>query len=171
MKQSRSDSVGLTISKFKSRNLQFPIYRYHGPVETHPRTMALDVGDRRIGIALTDALGLTVQGRPTRIRTNLNEDIDHIRMLIEEDHVRKLVVGYPKHMDGKASHQTEKTKAFVRKMESVLSIPIIFWDERLTSFAAEEHLKELGLDWRKRKKHVDELAATLILEDYLSRRS
>ena len=133
--------------------------------------MALDVGDRRIGIAITDALGLTVQGRPTRIRTNLDDDMDHIRMLVEEDQVKELVVGHPVHMDGTPSRQTEKTEAFVRQLESVLTIPVIFWDERLTSFAAEEQLKELGLDWRKRKKHVDRLAATLILEDYLSRRS
>jgi len=132
--------------------------------------MALDVGDRRIGIALTDALGLTVQGRPTRVRTNLDDDIDHIRMLVEEEHVRKLVVGHPVHMDGTPSRQTEKTETFVRQLESVLSIPVIFWDERLTSFAAEEHLKELGLNWRKRKKNVDRMAATLILEDYLSHR-
>lgn len=129
--------------------------------------MALDVGDRRIGIAITDALGLTVQGRPTRIRTNLDDDIDHIRMLVEENHVRELVVGHPVHMDGTPSRQTEKTEAFGRQLESLLRIPLIFWDERLTSFAAEEHLKELGLNWRKRRKHVDELAATLILEDYL----
>ena len=147
---------------------QFPLCRYYGSVETQPRTMALDVGDRRIGVAITDALGLTVQGRPTRARTNLDEDIAHIRTLVEEYCVQKIVVGHPKNMDGTGSQQTEKTEVFARQLKSMLNIQVIFWDERLTSFAAEEHLKEMGLNWRKRKKHVDELAATLILEDYLS---
>ncbi len=135
----------------------------------HPRTMALDVGDRRIGIAITDAIGMTVQARPTLIRTTLEQDIAHIRTLIEDDGVERLVVGHPRHMDGKASRQTRKTEAFVGQLEAVLDVPIVLWDERLTSFDAEQRLEEMGMDWRKRKKHVDELAAILILEDFLSR--
>ena len=133
--------------------------------------MALDVGDRRIGIAVTDLLGVTVQGRPTRGRKNLDDDIKHIRNLVEEDGVGEVVVGYPRHMDGARSRQTEKTEAFVRQLETVLSVPVVLWDERLTTFVAEQQLEEMGLDWRKKRQHVDELAATLILEDYLGRRS
>ena len=133
--------------------------------------MALDVGDRRIGIAVTDLLGVTVQGRPTRGRKNLEDDIEHIRNLVEEDGVGEVVVGHPLHMDGSRTRQTEKTEAFVQRLESVLSVPVVRWDERLTTFAAEQQLEELGLDWRKRRRHVDELAATLILEDYLGQRS
>jgi putative Holliday junction resolvase len=131
--------------------------------------MALDVGDRRIGIAVTDALGMTVQGRPTRVRTRLDDDIEHIRELVEENSVAELVVGYPVRMDGSSSRQTAKTENFAKELKSALSIPIVFWDERLTSFTAEQRLEEMGLDWRKRRKHVDEFAATLILEDYLAR--
>jgi len=133
--------------------------------------MALDVGDRRIGVAVTDPLGLTVQGRPTLRRTTLDEDVRRIRELVEADDVREVVVGYPRRMDGTPSRQTEKTEVFVRGLEASLAVPVVRWDERLTSFAAEQHLEEIGLDWRKRRKHVDELAATLILEDYLSRGS
>ena len=131
--------------------------------------MALDVGDKRIGIAVTDALGLTIQGRPTLHRSNLREDVDYLRALIREDDVGTIVVGYPRHMDGARTLQTTKTEEFVECLKAEFSIPIVLWDERLTSFVAEQQLEEMGLDWRKRRRHVDELAATLILEDYLGR--
>ena len=134
------------------------------------RTMALDVGDRRIGIAISDALGLTVQGRPTLTRTNVGADIEHIRRLVAENEVGRLVVGHPLHMDGASSPQSEKTEAFAERLKKVLPVPVALWDERLTSFAAEQHLEELGLDWRARRRHVDEVAAVLILEDYLGTR-
>lgn len=136
--------------------------------ELPKRTLALDVGDRRIGIAITDLLGITVQGRPTRVRASLQEDIAHIRRIVEEDDVQQVVVGHPRHMDGSPSLQTKKTEAFAESLRLGLDVPIVLWDERLTSFAAEQSLVELGLDWRSRRKHVDRLAATLILEDYLS---
>ena len=135
------------------------------------RTMALDVGDRRIGIAISDALGMTVQGRPTLTRTNVEADIKHIRRLVTDNEVGHLVVGHPLHMDGSASPQSEKTEAFAERLKKVLPIPVALWDERLTSFAAEQHLEELGLDWRERRRHVDEVAAVLILEDYLGTHS
>ncbi len=134
------------------------------------RVLALDVGDRRIGIAITDRLGLTVQGRPTLRRTGLERDIGHIREIVQEEGVTELVVGYPVHMDGKPSRQTEKTEAFIAELGQHLSIPIVRWDERLTSYTADRDLEDMGFDWKKRKKHVDELAATLILEDYLRAR-
>ncbi len=134
------------------------------------RTMALDVGDKRIGIAVTDTLGVTVHGRPTRRRNSLSADVEHIRALVEEDGVVEVVVGHPRHMDGTRTRQTEKTEAFAGHLKTVLPVPVILWDERLTSFDAEERLEEMGLDWRHRRAHVDELAATLILEDYLGQR-
>lgn len=131
--------------------------------------MALDVGDKRIGIAVTDRLGLTVQGRPTLERTVLAEDVEHLRTLIDNDEVGAVVVGHPRRMDGSRTRQTEKTEEFVRHLRSELTVPIVLWDERLTSFAAEQHLEEMGLNWRQRRRHVDRMAATLILEDYLRR--
>lgn len=136
-----------------------------------PRILALDLGDRRIGIAITDALGVTVQGRKTRLRSSLAEDLEHIRSLVQADGVEEVVVGYPMHMDGEVGRQGHKCEIFAENLRKVLDVPVVLWDERLTSFAAEQHLEELGLDWRRRRKHVDELAATLILEDYLRRRS
>lgn len=142
----------------------------HSDRDTTARFMALDVGDRRIGIAITDRLGLTVQGRPTLRRTDPGRDIGHIREIVEDEGVTELVVGYPVHLDGTPSRQTEKTEAFIAELGEQLRIPITRWDERLTSDAADRHLEAMGFDWKKRKKHVDELAATLILEDYLSAR-
>jgi putative Holliday junction resolvase len=131
------------------------------------RTLALDVGDRRIGIAVTDRLGLTVQGRPTRMRRGLGADIEHLRSLVEAEGVQKVVVGLPLHMDGRESPQSLKTKAFAAHLQEAIDVPVVFWDERLTSFAAEQELEELGLNWQKRRGRVDEAAATLLLEDFL----
>ena len=131
------------------------------------RTMALDVGDKRIGIAITDLLGITVQSRPTLIRTNASADIEYIREMVAENGIGRIVVGYPLHMDGAPSRQSKKIKVFAERIKKNLLAPVVLWDERLTSFAAEQHLEELGLGWRERRKHVDEVAAVLILKDYL----
>lgn len=144
---------------------------YHVWVARPFRILALDVGDRRIGIAVTDALGVTVQGRKTRTRQGLSEDMEHIRTLVAEDGVEEVVVGHPLRMGGEVGAQARKCEAFAQRLREVLGIPVMLWDERLTSFAAEQHLEELGLDWRRRRKHVDELSAVLILEDYLRQRS
>lgn len=131
------------------------------------RILALDVGDKNIGIAVSDALLLTAQGRPTLRRTNWESDLAHLRKIVEESEVDRILVGKPLHMDGKESAQGEKIAKFANKLSKTLGIPVIFWDERLTSFAAEQHLEEMGLNWRDRKKHVDKIAAMFILQNYL----
>ena len=131
------------------------------------RTLALDVGDRRIGIAITDRLGLTVQGRPTLRRRNIEADMARLRELVEEEGVDRIVVGLPLHLDGRDSPQSARTEAFAARLKKETSLPVILWDERLTSFAAEQELEGMGMSWQKRRTRVDELAATLILEDYL----
>ena len=131
------------------------------------RTLALDVGDRRIGIAISDRLGLTVQGRPTLTRRDIDSDMAHILGLIEEEDVERIVIGLPLHLDGRASPQSLKTQAFAEQLETVAGVAVVLWDERLTSFAAEQELEEMGMTWQKRRGRVDEMAATLILEDFL----
>ncbi len=128
--------------------------------------MALDVGDKRIGMAITDALGITVQGRPTLRRRTLESDIEQIRQVVADEEVEEVVVGHPLHMDGASSPQSQKVEKFVESLRDAIGVRVVLWDERLTSFAAEQHLEELGFDWRARRKHVDEVAAILILEDY-----
>ena len=134
------------------------------------RVMALDVGDKTIGVAVSDALLLTAQARSTIHRKNLQHDIETLRRLIEDDEVHQIVVGQPLHMDGKESRQSQKVRHFADELQKQLKIPIVFWDERLTSFAAEQHLEEMGLNWRKRRQHVDKIAAMIILQNYLDSR-
>jgi putative Holliday junction resolvase len=135
------------------------------------RVMALDVGDRTIGVAVSDALLIIAQARSTIRRKNLQQDIEVLRRLVEEDEVHQIVVGQPLHMDGRESRQSQKVRLFAAEIEKQLNLPIVFWDERLTSFAAEQHLEEMGLNWRKRREHVDKIAAMIILQNYLDSRS
>ena len=132
--------------------------------------MALDVGDKKIGLAISDEMLLTAQSRPTLKRTNLNSDLEHLRQLAETNEVKEIIVGNPLHMDGRPSPQSQKIAHFARKLHEATRIPITFWDERLTSFAAEQHLEEMGLNWRQRREHVDQVAAMLILQSYLDGR-
>jgi len=132
--------------------------------------MALDVGDKTIGIAISDALLLTAQARPTLRRKDVKSDIEALRHLTQENEVHEIVVGQPLHMSGHQSPQSEKVARFAEQLHKVLDIPVIFWDERLTSFAAEQHLEEMGLNWRKRREHVDKIAAMIILQNYLDSR-
>ena len=135
------------------------------------RVMALDVGDKKIGIAISDSLLLTAQGRPTLRRTTIIRDVEALRLLAEENEVHQIVVGQPLHMNGTASRQSQKVAEFAESVKRAVDIPIVFWDERLTSFAAEQHLAELGLNWRKRREQVDKIAAMIILQNYLDSQS
>jgi len=135
------------------------------------RVMALDVGEKKIGVAISDALLLTAQARPTLYRKNLKSDISILGRLAEENEVHEIVVGQPLHMSGKKSLQSEKVAKFAEELRNALKLPIVFWDERLTSFAAEQHLEEMGLKWRQRRDHIDKIAAMIILQSYLDSRS
>ena len=135
------------------------------------RVMALDVGDKTIGVAISDELLLTAQARPTLRRKNLKSDLEALRRIAAENDVREIVVGQPLHMDGKPSAQSIKVERFTEGLRKVVDLPIVFWDERLTSFAAEEHLEQMGINWRRRRGHVDKIAAMIILQDYLDSRT
>jgi putative Holliday junction resolvase len=134
------------------------------------RVMGLDVGDKTIGVAISDALLLTAQGRPTIRRKNAVSDIETLRRLVEENDVHEIVVGQPLHMDGTESRQSQKVAQFAEQLREKLGLPIVFCDERLTSFEAEQHLEQMGMDWRKRREHVDKIAAMIILQNYLDGR-
>jgi len=132
--------------------------------------MALDVGDKTIGVAVSDALLLTAQSRPTIRRKDLTSDVETLRRLALENEVHEIVVGQPLHMNGKESPQSQKVARFVDELHKVLDLPVIFWDERLTSFEAEQHLEQMGLNWRQRREQVDKIAAMIILQNYLDSR-
>jgi putative pre-16S rRNA nuclease len=131
------------------------------------RVMGLDLGDKTIGIAISDALLLTAQSRPTLRRKDLKSDIEFLRHLAVENEVHQIVLGQPLHMDGRESPQSQKVARFAEELKKALDLPVTFWDERLTSFEAEQHLEQLGLNWRQRREQVDKIAAMIILQNYL----
>jgi len=135
------------------------------------KLLGLDVGDKRIGLALSDDLGLTAQGRPTLQRTTLKKDLAALRSLIKEHQVQKVVVGLPLNMDGSLGPRAQLVLEFKNTLEKQLTIPVVTWDERLSTQAALRPLREAGLNWRKRRKLVDQVAAGIILQNYLDYKS
>lgn len=134
------------------------------------RIMSLDVGSRTIGVACSDALLLTAQGIETIRRTSLEKDFGRLKELIEAYEVSEIVVGMPKNMNGTKGERAEKTEAFVGKLQEVVSLPIAYWDERLSTVMAERSLLEADVSRKKRKGVIDKMAAVVILQGYLERR-
>ena len=132
------------------------------------RVLALDVGDKRIGVAVSDPLGITAQGLETYTRTGDTEkDAEHIAELAKKYEPVRLLFGMPRNMDGSYGFQSEKVKEFAQAVLKVWDGEHAFFDERLTTVSAERVLVEADMDWRKRRKGVDKLAATIILQGYL----
>lgn len=133
------------------------------------RIMALDVGSKRIGVALSDPLKITAQGLQTFQRTTLPEDIKGLWKLIDEHEVSQLVVGLPKNMDGSIGFKAEEVQQFVADLTAERQIEVIWIDERLTTVSAERVLLEADVSRAKRKKVIDKMAAVVILQSYLDR--
>jgi putative Holliday junction resolvase len=131
------------------------------------RILALDVGKRRIGLAISDELGITAQGLDTLQRTRIRDDLDRLAHLAEERSVVLFLIGEPLHMSGNASRQGLYTHEFADRLSERTGLPVQFWDERLTSVQAERVLRESGISIEKRAKAVDRLAAVILLESYL----
>ncbi|MBQ3201015.1 MAG: Holliday junction resolvase RuvX [Clostridia bacterium] len=132
------------------------------------RVLALDVGDRRIGIAVSDPLGITAQGLETYTRTgDLEKDAAYIRTLAERYKPVRLLFGMPRNMDGSYGFQSEKVKEFAAAVLNGFEGEHAFFDERLSTVSAERVLYEAEMNWQKRRKVVDKLAATIILQGYL----
>lgn len=129
--------------------------------------MGLDVGSKRIGIAVSDLLGITAQGLETLQRRNKKYDFQQLRRLIRDYHVVEVVVGLPKRLSGVDSAQTEKVQEFAEELRQRFEIPVHMWDERLTSVQANRLLKEAELSIEKRAAAVDRMAAVLILQSYM----
>ena len=132
------------------------------------RTMALDLGDKQIGIAVSDLTGIIANGLNTLVRTNLQKDLAYLVNLIKEREVGLIVIGLPINMDGTSGIRVEKTYAFANELKQHTVVPIEFYDERLTSAVAEKVLISADVSRSKRKQVVDKLAATIILQDYLN---
>lgn len=131
------------------------------------RLMCLDVGERRIGVALSDADERLAYGHGVIRRGNLNEDLATLERLVAEEEVGTVVVGLPRSLDGSLGRQAERVQSFAARLAARLSVPLVFWDERLSTVAAERALREAGFSGRERRQRVDEQAAVLILDGYL----
>ena len=131
------------------------------------RILCLDYGEKRIGTAICDELGMTAQGLPTLIRKTKKHDLDILSNLIKTYNVEKIVIGYPVRLDGSEGIQCEKVNRYSMLLEKTFSLPVIKWPETLSTKEAEEILINSGVRWQKRKKIVDKLAACIILQSYL----
>ena len=135
------------------------------------RIMGLDIGDKTIGVAVSDLMGLTAQGVTTIKRVGKKKDIEAIKQIIAEKQVNKIVSGLPKNMNGTVGPQGEKVQKFCELLKEETNIPIEFWDERLSTVAAERSLIEGNVRRENRKKVIDMLAAVIILQGYLDSKS
>ena len=132
------------------------------------RILALDYGTKRIGVALSDELGWTAQPLETFERRTLDRDIAHIASLVKSHEVGKVVLGLPLQLDGRQGPAIHAMREFVAKLEEGISVPIVRWDERMTTKAAEELLIAADVSRKKRKGTVDRVAAAILLQSYLA---
>lgn len=136
------------------------------------RALGLDAGDRTIGVAVSDLLGLTAQGVETIRRTTLKKDIARLQELMSQYETKTLIMGYPKNMNGTEGPRCEFVKELaeeIRKAEP--ETKIVFWDERLSTVAASRSLIEADISRKKRKKVIDKMAAVFILQGWLDSKS
>jgi len=134
---------------------------------TPGRILALDLGQRRIGLAISDELGITAQGLDTLERRRLRDDLDRLAGLASERGVTLFLVGKPLHMSGREGRQAGFAREFGEHLRRRTKLPVEYWDERLTTVEAGRVLRESGISSRKRARSVDRLAAVLLLESYL----
>jgi putative Holliday junction resolvase len=131
------------------------------------RILAIDFGARKIGLAVSDQLGLTAQGLPTYYRSNKKTDFDHLRRVIKQFGITEIVMGLPLRMSGIEGIQAEKVQVFAEELRRKFKLPVHLFDERLTSVEANRLLRETEMSIRRRAEVVDQLAAVLILESFL----
>ena len=130
----------------------------------------MDVGQKRIGLAITDELGITAQGLPTFQRVRVRDDLQKLTEIARDHGVGLIVIGKPLHMSGDNSRQSAYTEEFGERLRQQTALPVVYWDERLTTVEAERVLREGGATLEERKKAVDKLSAILLLESFLDAR-
>lgn len=131
------------------------------------RILAIDYGRQRIGLAITDELGMTASPLPAMQRKNRREDLRGLRRLLQEHRIGLVLVGYPVHLSGRRGEMADEAARFAQRIEKELKVKVELRDERLTSWEAEEIMKEMGGSKRK-KKRIDSMAAAILLREYLS---
>jgi putative holliday junction resolvase len=135
------------------------------------RILAIDFGLKRMGLAVSDALGLTAQGLPTLARTGRQDDLHYIRQLAEDYSVVRVLVGNPLSQGGEETTMSRRVAAFATGLRQRLRCPVELWDERLTSVEAGRMLRSSGISIEKRRGAVDRVAAILLLQSYLDRQA
>lgn len=131
------------------------------------RILGVDFGDKRTGVALSDELGWTAQGLTTIFHWDKETVAEKVAETAKENKVEKIVLGLPKNMDGTVGFRGEKTKEFKEILETKVEVPVVFWDERLSTVSATRTLNETNVRGKKRKEVIDTVAATYILQGYL----
>ena len=145
---------------------------FYNPFVSSPgRILAIDYGARRMGLAVSDPLGITAQGLETLERKNKRSDFAHLESTIRHHEVKEIVLGYPLRMSGEAGTQSQKVAEFAEKLRQRFHLPVHLWDERLTSAEANRLLREAEVSSRKRAQAVDRMAAVLILQSFLQARA
>jgi putative Holliday junction resolvase len=127
----------------------------------------LDLGQRRIGVAVSDPLGITAQGLETMQRRNRRTDMEALKKLLAEHGVTRIIVGLPLHLSGRAGARAEEAQAFAARLERETGIAVELFDERLTTAEALRALRETGAGLAQRRAAVDRMAATILLQSYL----
>jgi putative pre-16S rRNA nuclease len=141
------------------------------PTNANPgkgRILALDLGKKRIGLALSDPLGLTAQGLPTLQRINIRTDLTELDRLAAEHDVRMILLGLPLHMSGDEGRQAQQAREFGARLAEWTGREVRLWDERLTTVEAQRVLKSSGISSAKRARAVDQLSAQILLDSYLN---
>ena len=131
------------------------------------RTLGVDLGDRAVGLALSDPLGLTAQGLPTMERKGDRADVATLHGLCTEREVTRVVLGLPRNMNGSEGPRAAKSRAFALRLREEIALPVFLWDERLSTAEAERILIAADVSRRKRKTLIDRLSAQVILQGYL----
>ena len=132
------------------------------------RVLGLDIGSHRIGMAISDELGMIAQGLKTIKRESIEKDLSEIAVTIAQLNIEKIVVGLPKNMDGTLGKQAEMVFQWIKALKKKIHLPVVAWDERLSTVGASKILLEADLSRKKRKTVIDRLAAVLILQGYLN---
>ena len=140
-----------------------------GPA-VRPRVLGLDVGSKRIGLAITDPLWITAQGLETLQRKNKRTDFAQLEKVVQQYEVAEIVVGLPLRMSGAAGPQAEKMQHFAEELRERFHLPVHLWDERLTSAQANRLLRETDMSIKRRGEVVDQMAAVLILQSWMEAR-
>ncbi len=145
--------------------------QFRSQVPDYARMLGLDVGSKTIGLALCDAMQTIASPLETIQRTKFSKDAQRLRELVKEYSIGGLVIGYPMNMDGSEGPRCQSIRQFAVNLEEFTPLPMLLWDERMSTMAVERTMLEADLSRAKRKQHVDKLAASYILQGYLDMRA